>query len=153
MTPDADASGVREDRNIRFLFSKTHPGLLDMFAKAARRDYERSRPLSAEDIACEAERIFTEMKALEYPNGPNYQSFVVQFLPEFTSRANEGDYTMLSSMMPFKSFKITPMRDFYSSGLFAQIAGNENRGLRQRLKVPSYKPKRPPARQKKEPER
>ena len=136
------SSGGGNDRSVRFLVDKTHPGLLDIFTKAARRDYERSRPLSAEEITGEAERILTGMKALEGPNGPDKQSFVIPFSAEFVFRANKGDYIMLSSMMPFKSFAVAPVRDFSSGGLCAQIAGNESRGPGRQLKEPTFKPRR-----------
>ena len=151
VTPDTD--GVRKDRNDRFLILKTHPGPLDMFTQAARGEYERSRPLSASEIIGEAERIFTELKTRKEPNGPNYRSFVARLSPEFTSRANEGDYIMISGMMPFRSFEITPMRDFYSSGLYARIDRDEDRESKRRLRQPTFKPRRSPAKKKKAPER
>ena len=145
LNPDIASSGFGGDRNIDFLILKTHLVLLDAFTKAARRDYERSRPLSEEEIFGEAERIFKELKKPEAPNGPDGKSFTAQFSPEFAARANAGDYVMLSSMMPFRSFEVTPMRDVYSSGIFARIAGNESRGPRRRLKQPVFKPRRPSA--------
>ncbi|MBQ6207142.1 MAG: DUF3849 domain-containing protein [Oscillospiraceae bacterium] len=153
LKPDIASSGFGGDRNIDFLILKTHLVLLDAFTKAARRDCERSRPLSEEDIVGEAERIFRELKKPEAPNGPDGKSFTAQFSPEFVARANEGDYVMLSSMMPFRSFEVTPMRDVYSGGIFARIAGNESRGPRRRLKQPVFKPRRPSAKKKKLPER
>ena len=126
---------------------------MDAFTKAVRRDCERSRPLSEADISGEAERIFKELKKPEGPNGPDGKSFTAQFSPEFVTRANAGDYVMLSSMMPFRSFEVTPMRDVYSSGMFARIAGDESRGPRRRLKLPVFKPRRSSAKKKKLPER
>ena len=153
LKPDTASSGFGGDRNIDFLILKTHLVVLDAFTKAARRDYERSRPLSEADIVGEAERIFRELKKPEAPNGPDGKSFTAQFLPEFALRANAGDYVMLSSMMPFRSFEVTPMRDVYSNGMFARIAGDESRGPRRRLKQPVFKPRRPSAKKKKLPER
>ena len=126
---------------------------MDAFTKAVRRDCERSRPLSEKDIFEEAKRIFGQLKKLEVPNGPDGKSFTAQFSPEFAVRANAGDYVMLSSMMPFRSFKVTPMRDVYSSGIFARIAGSESRGSRRRLKQPVFKPRQPSAKRRKGPER
>ena len=153
VTPDVDALDSREDRNICFLIVKTHLVQLNMFAKRAYRDYERYRPLSAEEITGEAERIFTRLNTMREPNGPEYQSLVVQIDPKFTSRANEGDFTMLSSMMPFKSFAVKPLREVYSSGIFAQIGREESRGARKKLRKPVYKSPRSSARQKKGPAR
>ena len=153
LKPDTPSSGFGGDRNIDFLILKTHLVVLDAFTKAVRRDCERSRPLSEKDIFEEAKRIFGQLKKLEIPNGPDGRSFTAQFSPEFAIRANAGDYVMLSSMMPFRSFEVTPMRDVYSSGMFARIAGNESRGPRRRLKQPVFKPRRPSAKRRKGPER
>ena len=153
LKPDTASSGFGGDRNIDFLILKTHLVVLDAFTTAVRHDCERSRPLSEKDILGEAERIFKQLKKPEAPNGLDGKSFTAQFSPEFATRANAGDYVMLSSMMPFRSFEVTPMRDVYSSGMFARIDGDERRGPRRQLKLPVFKPRRSSAKRKKEPER
>lgn len=99
-------SWSQSDHNYAFLIDKTHVGLLDMFATTARQSYENMRPLTPDDIAKEARRIYEKLDALEYQNGPNNRDFVTEISPAFVSRANEGDMVMLSSMMPFKSFEM-----------------------------------------------
>ncbi|MBQ9348569.1 MAG: DUF3849 domain-containing protein, partial [Oscillibacter sp.] len=91
------------DSNFAFLVDKPHSVLLDMFVKEARRSYQQSKPLSAEEITAEAERIVQKLNALEYQNGPGNRGFVTEISPSFVGRANEGDLILLSSMMPFKS--------------------------------------------------
>ena len=151
--PDVDSRNGHEDQNLSFLIDRTHPGLLDLFVTAARQDYLRHWPMIASEISREAEDVFNAFKRKQAPNGPDGRSFVVQLSPEFVERANDADLNLLSTMMPFKSFEITPLRNYYSSGLFAQIAGDENRGPGRRLRNPSFKRRRPPAKQKKAPER
>ena len=136
--PDTVSWNVRIDRNHDFLVG-AHSGLLNMFVSTARQSYENMRPLTADDIAKEARRIFEKLDALEYQNGPNNRDFVTEISPAFVGRANEGDLILLSSMMPFKSFEISPLRQLYSSGLFAKVDGNEKFPKRLKLKSPTYR--------------
>ena len=150
--PDTVSWNVRNDRNNDFL-AGAHPGLLDMFVSTARQNYENMRPLTADDIAKEARRIYEKLDALEYQNGPNNRDFVTEISPAFVSRANEGDMVMLSSMMPFKSFEISPLRQLYSCGLFAKVDGDERFPKKLKLKSPVFRRSRTPQKTKRNPER
>ena len=141
------------DSNFAFLVDKPHSVLLDMFVKEARRSYQQSKPLSAEEITAEAERIVQKLNALEYQNGPGNRGFVTEISPSFVGRANEGDLILLSSMMPFKSFEVSNLRELYSSGLFAKVDGDEKFPKRLKLKRQMYRRSRTPRKAKKNPER
>ena len=150
--PDTVSWNVRINRNHDFLVG-THSGLLNMLVTTARKSYENMRPLTADDIAKEARRIFERLDALEYQNGPNNRDFVTEISPAFVGRANEGDLILLSSMMPFRSFEVSNLRELYSSGLFAKVNGDEKFPKRLKLKRPTYRRSRTPQKTKKNPER
>ncbi|MBQ9346536.1 MAG: hypothetical protein IJT94_04230, partial [Oscillibacter sp.] len=97
--------------------------------------------------------IVQKLNALEYQNGPGNRGFVTEISPSFVGRANEGDLILLSSMMPFKSFEISPLRQLYSSGLFAKVDGDEKFPKRLNLKDPVYRRSRTPRKAKKNPVR
>ena len=150
--PDTVSWNVRINRNHDFLVG-AHSGLLNMLVSTAREIYEIIRPLNADDIAKEARRIFEKLDALEYQNGPGNRGFVTEISPAFATHANEGDLILLSSMMPFKSFEVSNLRELYSSGLFAKVDGDEKFPKRLKLRRPTYRRSHALRKTKKNPER
>ena len=120
-----DMDGFGSDRNVYFVVDQAHPGLVDIFATFARKEYLLTQPLSMEEIAQEAQRLHKRLQAEPEPNSPNKTHFMAEVSPDFLKRAGTKDMTALQRMFPFKSLAITTMKD--RKGVFAVIAGNENR--------------------------
>ena len=124
-----DMDGFSTDRNIYFTVDKAHPGLLDMFATSARRDYLLTQPLTVPEIRAEAQRLLDRLKTPPEPNSPNRTHFMSEIAPDFLARASSDDLTALQKFLPFKSLTLTTMN--------AVIAGDENRDKKLREPRPS----------------
>ena len=120
-----DMDGFSTDRNIYFVVDKAHPGLLDMFATSARREYLLTQPLTVPEIRAEAQRLLDRLKTPTEQNSPNGTHFMAEIAPDFLARASSNDLTALQKFLPFKSLALTAMKD--RKGVFAVIAGDENR--------------------------
>ena len=130
-----DMDGFSTDRNIYFVVDKAHPGLLDMFATSARREYLLTQPLTVPEIRAEAQRLLDRLKTPPEPNSPNRTHFMSEIAPDFLARASSNDLTALQKFLPFKSLTLTTMKD--RKDVFAVIAGDENRDKKLREPRPS----------------
>ena len=130
-----DKDGFGTDRNIYFIVDRVHPGLTDMFATAARKEYLLSIPLTAEEIRTEAQRLLDRLKAPSEPNSPNKTHFMAEIDPLFLQRAGSNDMAILQRFLPFKSLALTTMKD--RKGVFAVISREEDRVKKLREPRPS----------------
>ena len=130
-----DKDGFGSDRNIYFVVDKAHPGLVDMFATRARREYLLSLPLTVQEVRGEAQRLLDRLKAPTGPNSPNGTHYMAEISPDFLARSNSRDLTMLQKFLPYKSLTLTTMKD--RKGVFAVISGEEKRDRKLREPRPS----------------
>ena len=130
-----DGGTERGSNSIYYSVENAHPGLLNLFVDMARHDWQLNRPLTAEEIRAEAQRLLEKLKAPAEPNSPNGTHFMAQVSPDFMARASSRDTTALSQLLPFRSLALNTMKD--RKGIFAVIAGNENRGQKLREPRPS----------------
>ena len=130
-----DKDGFGTDKNIYFVVDRAHPGLVDMFATRARREYLLSLPLTVQEVRGEAKRLLDRLKAPEAPNSPNGTHYMAEISPDFLARSNSRDLTMLQKFLPYKSLTFTTMKD--RKGIFAVINGDESRDKKLREPRPS----------------
>ena len=130
-----DKDGFGTDRNIYFIVDRVHPGLTDMFATAARKNYLLSIPLATEEIRTEAQRLLDRLKVPTEPNSPNKTHFMAEIDPLFLQRAGSNDMAILQRFLPFKSLALTTMKD--RKGVFAVISHEEDRAKKLREPRPS----------------
>ena len=89
-----------------------------------------TQPLTQEEIAKEAKRVYQKLQSETEPNSPNKTHFMAQISPDFLARANSRDMTAFQRVFPFKSLTLTTMKD--CKGVFAVISGDENRNKKLR---------------------
>ena len=130
-----DKDGFNTDRNIYFIVDQAHPGLVDMLTRDARREFLLTLPLTVQEIRDEAKRLMDRLKVPEEPNSPNKTHFMAEISQDFLARVGSKDMTMLQKFFPFKSLTLTTMKD--RKGIFAVIAGDENRDRKMREPRPS----------------
>ena len=126
-------------RDMSFLITRSHPGLLDMFVSKARHEHLLSLPLKRGDIKAEAERILGEFQKAPEPNSPNGTHYIAQVSPDFLARAKTKDTDRLISMLPFQSLSLSGLED--RKGTFALISKDENRFQKLVLRRPSVRKK------------
>ena len=140
-----DKDGFGFDRRIDYLVDKTHPGLFNMFVKAARHEYLLSQPLTPEEIKTEAVNILAKLQDAREPNSPNGTHFIARLSPDFLMRAGDRETEMLNKFLPFKSLTLTTFND--RKGVYAVISKDEDRNQKLRSVCPSVlaKLQKPPA--------
>ena len=152
----------RGTRDVSYLITRTHPGLLDMFVSKARHEFLLKQPLKAADIKAEAAHILERFQAAQEPNSPNGTHYMVQVSPDFLARAGTKDTDRLMSMLPFQSLSLSGLEG--RKGIYALILKDENRFQKLVLRKPSVRrrlqeqpavdaPKPPSKGRTKEPER
>ncbi len=124
------------DISSRYLVS-SNPGLTDMFVKQVCHDYLLTKPLKAQEIKAEAEKILSQLQALREPNSPDAEQFMVRVSPAFLERAKPKNVERLMSLLPFPSLKISQAEG--RSDTYAIIDKNENRRQPLQMRKPSIK--------------
>ena len=76
-------------------------------------------------IEAEAQRIVADMKRLAAPNSPDKNHFMVEVSPYFTKLASSRDTDRLIAMLPYKSLRLSSVKDRFS--IYALIDKNANR--------------------------
>ena len=132
--PDMD--GFQSDRNA-YLVLNSHPGLIDIFVRQARREHLLSLPLTKEDIKAEAAKILSQFQNAKEPNSPNGTHFIAQVSPDFLSRAKDKDRDRMMDMLPFDSLSLCTLEG--RKGIYATITSDENRFQKLRLRKPSIR--------------
>ena len=152
----------RGKRDVSYLITRTHPGLLDMFVSKARHEFLLKQPLKAADIKAEAAHILERFQAAQEPNSPSGTHYMVQVSPDFLARAKSKDTDRLINMLPFQSLSLSTLEG--RKGIYALILKDENRFQKLVLRKPSVRrrlqeqpavdaPKPPSKGRTKEPER
>ncbi len=132
--PVAFESGKRD---VSYLITRCHPGLLDMFVTAARHEYLLSLPLKREDIKTEAQKILTAFQNAPEPNSPSGTHYMAQVSPDFLARAKTKDHDRLMAMLPFQSLTLSTLNG--RKGTYALIRQDENRFQPLVLRRPSLR--------------
>ena len=125
-----DKDGFSFDRRVDYLVDRSHPGLFDMFVKAARREYLLTQPLTPEEIRAEALNILAQFQDAREPNSPSGTHYAARVTPFFLERANGKATDMLGKFLPFQSLTFTTFTD--RRGIYAVIAKHEDRSRKLR---------------------
>ena len=152
----------RGTRDVSYLITRTHPGLLDIFVSKTRHEFLLKQPLKAADIKAEAAHILERFQAAQEPNSPSGTHYMVQVSPDFLARAKSKDTDRLINMLPFQSLSLSTLEG--RKGIYALILKDENRFQKLVLRKPSVRrrlqeqpavdaPKPPSKGRTKEPER
>ncbi len=120
-----DNDGFGGNRNREFVVDQSHPGLVDLFVKQARREYLLSQPLTKEDIKAEALNILSQFQDTLEPNSPEGTYFMAKVSPDFLARASSEDQARLMKELPFPSLFLSILKD--RAGVFAFISQDEDR--------------------------
>ena len=126
-------------RDMSFLITRSHPGLLDMFVSKARHEHLLRQPLKAADIKAEAAYILERFQAAQEPNSPNGTHYMVQVSPDFLARAGTKDTDRLMAMLPFQTLSLSGLEG--RKGTFALISKDEDRFQKLILRRPSVRKK------------
>ena len=126
-------------RDVSYLITRAHSGLLDMFISQARHEFLLRQPLKAADIKAEAEHILKRIQEAQEPNSPNGTHYMAQVSPDFLARAKTRDTDRLMSMLPFQSLSLSKLEG--RKGTYALILKEENRFQPLVLRRPSVKKK------------
>ena len=126
-------------RDMSFLITHSHPGLLDMFVSKARHEHLLRQPLKAADIKAEAAYILERFQAAQEPNSPNGTHYMVQVSPDFLARAGTKDTDRLMAMLPFQTLSLSGLEG--RKGTFALISKDEDRFQKLVLRRPSVRKK------------
>ena len=124
-------------RDVSYLITRAHSGLLDMFVSQARHEFLLRQPLKAADIKAEAEHILKRIQEAQEPNSPNGTHYMAQVSPDFLARAKTRDTDRLMSMLPFQSLSLSKLEG--RKGTYALILKEENRFQPLVLRRPSVK--------------
>ena len=120
-----DSDGFGGNRNREFVVDQSHPGLVDLFVKQARREYLLSLPLTKEDIKAEAHKILAQFQDAREPNSPEGTHYMAKVSPDFMVRASSKDQGRLMKELPFPSLSLSTLKD--RKGVFAFISKDEDR--------------------------
>ena len=120
-----DKSSFGDDRRVDYIVDRSHPGLFDMFVKAARREYLLTQPLTPEEIKQEAANILSQFQAAKEPNSPDGTLYVARVTPLFLDRTHGKGLQMLEKYLPFPSLALTSFRN--RSAIYAVISAEEDR--------------------------
>ena len=126
-------------RDMSFLITRSHPGLLDMFVSKARHEHLLRQPLKAADIKAEAAYILERFQAAQEPNSPKGTHYMAQVSPNFMARAGTKDTDRLMAMLPFQSLSLSGLEG--RKGTFALISKDEDRFQKLILRRPSVRKK------------
>ena len=126
-------------RDMSYLITRTHPGILNMFVSQARHEFLLKQPLKAADIKAEAEHILKRLQEEREPNSPNGTHYMAQVSPDFLARAKSKDTDRLMAMLPFRSLSLSTLEG--RKGTYALILKDENRFQPLVLRRPSVKKK------------
>lgn len=126
-------------RDMTYLITQSHPGLLNMFASEARHEHLLRQPLKAADIKAEAEHIMRRLQSEQEPNSPNGTHYMAQISPDFLARAKTKDTDRLMAMLPFQSLSFSGLEG--RRGTYALISQDENRFQKLVLRKPSVRKK------------
>lgn len=126
-------------RDMSFLITRSHPGLLDMFVSKARHEHLLRQPLKAADIKAEAAYILERFQAAQEPNSPNGTHYMVQVSPDFLARAGTKDTDRLMALLPFQTLSLSGLEG--RKGTFALISKDEDRFQKLILRRPSVRKK------------
>ena len=126
-------------RDMSYLITRTHPGILNMFVSQARHEFLLKQPLKAADIRAEAVHILKRLQEEREPNSPNGTHYMAQVSPDFLARAKTKDTDRLMSMLPFQSLSLSTLEG--RKGTYALILKEENRFQSLVLRRPSVKKK------------
>ena len=126
-------------RDVSYLITRTHSGLLDMFVSQAWHEFLLRQPLKAADIKAEAEHILKRIQEAQEPNSPNGTHYMAQVSPDFLARAKTRDTDRLMSMLPFQSLSLSGLEG--RGGVYALISRDENRFQKLVLRKSSVKKK------------
>ena len=126
-------------RDMSFLITHSHPGLLDMFVSKARHEHLLRQPLKAADIKAEAEKILVAFQNAQEPNSPNGTHYMAQVSPDFLMRAKTKDTDRLMAMLPFQTLSLSGLEG--RKGTFALISKDEDRFQKLVLRRPSVRKK------------
>ena len=130
-----DKGGFGHDRRMDYIVDRSHPGLFDMFAKAARHEYLLSLPLTKDDIKAEALNILTQFQNAREPNSPGGTHYTARVSPDFLARAKDKERDRMTGMLPFESLALSTLEG--RKGIYATISKDENRFQKLRLRKPS----------------
>lgn len=125
-----DNDGFGFNRRVDYIVDRSHPGLTDMFVKAARREYLLTQPLTPEEIRAEALNILSQFQDAREPNSPSGTHYAARVTPFFLERANGKAADMLGKFLPFQSLTFTTFTD--RRGIYAVIAKHEDRSRKLR---------------------
>ena len=126
-------------RDVSYLITRAHSGLLDMFVSQARHEFLLRQPLKAADIKAEAEHILKRIQEAQEPNSPNGTHYMAQVSPDFLARARTKDTNRLMAMLPFQTLSLSGLKD--RKGTFALISKDEDRFQKLVLRKPSVRKK------------
>lgn len=126
-------------RDMSFLITRTHPGLLNMFVSQARHEFLLRQSLKEADIKAEALNILSKFQNTREPNSPNGTHYMAQVSPDFMARASTKDTDRLMAMLPFQSLSLSGLKD--RKGTFALISKDEDRFQKLILRRPSVRKK------------
>lgn len=129
----------RGKRDVSYLITRTHPGILNIFVSQARHEFLLRQPLKAADIKAEAEHILKRIQEAQEPNSPNGTHYMAQVSPDFMARAKSKDTDRLMSMLPFQTLSLSGLKD--RKGTFALISKDEDRFQKLVLRRPSVRKK------------
>lgn len=110
-------------RDVSYLITRTHPGVLNMFVSEAWHEYLLSLPLKREDIKAEAARILAKSQNAPEPNSLNGTHYMAQVSPDFLARAKTKDHDRLMAMLPFQSLTLSTLNG--RKGTYALIRQDE----------------------------
>ena len=119
---------------VRYEMQPRDPELLQAAIRQEQRSREPARPGDFKEhlaalhtglIEAEAQRIAADMKRLAAPNSPDKNHFMVEVSPYFTKLASSRDTDQLLAMLPYKSLRLSSVKDRF--GIYALIDKNENR--------------------------
>ena len=129
----------RGKRDMSYLITRTHPGILNMFVSQVRHEFLLKQPLKAADIKAEAEHILKRIQEAKEPNSPNGTHYMAQVSPDFLARARTKDTNRLMAMLPFQTLSLSGLKD--RKGTFALISKDEDRFQKLVLRKPSVRKK------------
>ena len=128
-----------DERQIYYMVTRSHPGLLDIFTNTARHEYLLSLPLKRADIKAEASRILGQLREAAEPNSPSGTHFMARVSPDFWARAKQKDHDRLMGMLPFASLSLSTLDGY--KGVYALITRDEDRSRPLILRKPSVRKK------------
>ena len=119
---------------VRYEMQPREPELLQAVIRQEQRSREPAQPGDFKEhlaalhtglIEAEAQRIATDMKRLAAPNSPDKNHFMVEVSPYFTKLASSRDTDQLLAMLPYKSLRLSSVKDRF--GIYALVDKKENR--------------------------